>query len=515
MLCVFGFAASAFAMHADIPSETTAAIAQGNTQITLSGEIRVRYDWRHIGFFSSGSQPEITFMNERVRLGVDAKLTPNTEGFIELTSETDSAQADRDNLVGGSSGAAGATGYQPTGAAAFFASSTGGNELKGDISIRNMWILYHGTGLLGVESGLKIGHMPMSLGSGLFFDHTYYGDDGLILYTMPTKEFEIFGVVDVSTEGTLTSGASASSSGSSPLSLSDKSTAYVLGASYIPSKTTAVSGDVTYFNVQNIGETSTPVTTSAPSTGGTYPNIHLWNFGLRGNTDVSGVRLKLDGELQAGNISKTGSSDVTFSGFLVQGGAGYTLDPVKLDLEAGYGSGNNGSSTTKFKTFFTSEGPESTFGDPYRYSNGVQGPYVYNYRTVNAAGITYGGLQNTWYLRFGGNTDLTKDLNLDLAFFYLQAVDAITTKNVTGGNDGYDAYAFTAANVAAAGYSPSHNIGTELDGKLTYQIDKGLKTWVEGGYLWAGDFWKAYAPVAIGKNPTDCYTARTGIQLNF
>ena len=43
-----------------------------------------------------------------------------------------------------------------------------------------MWILYKGTGLLGVESGIKVGHMPMSLGSGLFFDHTYYGDDGMI-----------------------------------------------------------------------------------------------------------------------------------------------------------------------------------------------------------------------------------------------------------------------------------------------------------------------------------------------
>src|SRR5208337_3397536 len=128
MLRVFGFAASAFAMHADIPSETTAAIAQGDTQITLSGQIRVRYDWRHVGFYSSDSQPEQVFMNERIRLGVLAKVSPNTTGFIELTSETDTVQADEDNLIGGSSGAAaGSIGFSPSHSAG---SGGVGNELK-------------------------------------------------------------------------------------------------------------------------------------------------------------------------------------------------------------------------------------------------------------------------------------------------------------------------------------------------------------------------------------------------
>ena len=71
------------------PSETTAAIAQGDTQITLSGEIRARYDWQHTGFNSNDNQSEQAYMDERIRLGVVAKLSPNTTGFIELTSEAD------------------------------------------------------------------------------------------------------------------------------------------------------------------------------------------------------------------------------------------------------------------------------------------------------------------------------------------------------------------------------------------------------------------------------------------
>ena len=525
MLCVFGFAASAFAMHADIPSETTAAIAEGSTQITISGQIRVQYEWDHVGFNTGGTQPENAFFAERVRLGVDAKLTPNTEGFIQLSSEGDLSNSNPDYVIGGA--AFGPINGYSTGYGAdqsYGRNGVIGNELKGGVSIRNMWILYHGTGLLGEESGIKIGHMPMSLGSGLFFDHTYFGDDGAVLYTMPTKELEIAAVINVASESFLglTPGVAAwnINGSNSPMSLSDKATGYVLLANYKPSKTTGISADITYFDVQNIGETAQNVTIAGNS------DDHLWNFGLRGHTEVGGLRLKIDGEIQTGTI---GAGTLTYlanptnpvyattkedyEGFAVQAGAGYTIDPVKLDLEFGYGSGDNGKDPSKDKTFTTAEGPESTFADPYRYSGiegetEIQGPYAYNYRTVNGAGNQFGGLANTWYLRLGGNTDLTKDVNLDLAVFYLQAPEAITTSNA-------GLYGFSTSNVAAKGYTASHDIGTELDGRLTYKIDKGLITWVEGGYLWAGDFWKAMGTVAPGSSPSDVYTARAGIQLSF
>ena len=42
VLFVLSFAASAFAIHAEIPAETQAVVAKSATQITLGGEIRVR-----------------------------------------------------------------------------------------------------------------------------------------------------------------------------------------------------------------------------------------------------------------------------------------------------------------------------------------------------------------------------------------------------------------------------------------------------------------------------------------
>ena len=41
-ILVLGFAASAFAIHAEIPSETQSVVAKGSTQITLGGELRAR-----------------------------------------------------------------------------------------------------------------------------------------------------------------------------------------------------------------------------------------------------------------------------------------------------------------------------------------------------------------------------------------------------------------------------------------------------------------------------------------
>ena len=45
---VLGLAATAFAIHAEIPAETQAVVSAANIQITLGGEIRTRGWWRSI-----------------------------------------------------------------------------------------------------------------------------------------------------------------------------------------------------------------------------------------------------------------------------------------------------------------------------------------------------------------------------------------------------------------------------------------------------------------------------------
>ena len=50
--------------------------------------------------------------------------------------------------------------------------------------------------------------------------------------------------------------------------------------------------------------------------------------------------------------------------------------------------------------------------------------------------------------------------------------------------------------VTGGATTSSRYIGTEIDATLTYQIDKGLKYFVEAGYLFAGNFWKGPADMA-------------------
>src|SRR5512139_2178685 len=76
---VLSFAASAFAIHAEIPSETQAVVAKGATQITIDGEIRSRgwYQKNIAGNNSTQGLPHDTtseaWYDQRIRLSVDAK----------------------------------------------------------------------------------------------------------------------------------------------------------------------------------------------------------------------------------------------------------------------------------------------------------------------------------------------------------------------------------------------------------------------------------------------------------
>ena len=127
--------------------------------------------------------------------------------------------------------------------------------------------------------------------------------------------------------------------------------------------------------------------------------------------------------------------------------------------------------------------------------------FVYEYLTQNAAGNQYGGLQNTWYLRAGAKADIVKNLDGAINLYYLRAVHETALGALSGDSQ-----------------FKSKAIGTEVDVNLNYQIDRNLKYFVEGGYLFAGNFWKNVTPVdASGnaKSPDDAWGIRHGLQLSF
>ena len=449
---VLGFAASAFAIHAEIPAESQAVIAKGSTQITIGGDIRVRGEFQqNTGDFNDDKVDHKTFFDQRIRLDVGVKLSPNTQGFIQIEGGGDPSAS----VIGGSS-------VWVWGNPAPNQINTGvyheGENKRGDLRILQAWILHTGSGLFGIPAGVKVGHMPLSLGNALFFDHTLFGDDAVVVFADPTKELHI-GVLTVK----LREGSTI---------LNDDSTAYV-GLFNYRTKEFGISGDATYVDDQNkFGGSTTGV------------DAHLWNFGLRGDVNIGGLKVKVDGEVQTGKVSDTGGSDVKFRGYAFLAGLYYTLNPVKLTLEYGYGSGP-GDDPTKFKMFVTA------LSQTY-YSTNVN-TYLYNYRTITAAGSQFTGIANTQYLKLNADATLAKDLRLELEADWLRAAknNVVTIGGVQTNGD-------------------SKSIGVELDARVTYNVDRNLKYWVEGGYLFAGNFWKVGS-----KDPDNVYAIRHGIQLSF
>lgn len=463
---VLGFAASAFAIHAEIPAETQATVAKGTTQITLGGELRFRGEMTgNKSDFNSDKADNQAYYDSRVRLYVDAVVTPNVEGFIQVEAGNGIEGKSSDLWLWGNTNG---TAFNTTGNKNASGLYNEGDSKRGALNILEAWIVYKGSGLLGIPAGLKIGHMPLALGNKLFFDHTKFGDDAIVLFADPTKELHV-GVLTIKfREGNY-------QANQSPLGENDDANAYVALFNY-RTKEFGLSGDVTHVDDQ------TGAGAGVNGLAGNPKNpVHFWNFGLRGDANVSGLGIMGDVEVQAGKVENL---DVKFRGWAAMAGLNYKLDPVKLSLEWAYGSGDD-KADDKVSAFVTSV----SYAQHYTY--------VYDYRTVNACNqSSAGGLCNTWYIKAGAEANLAKDLSGLVNVYFLQAAKKEFGVAGLGGNS-----------------TASKNIGTEVDAKLTYKIDRNLSYWVEGGYLFAGKFWQDVP--ATGGQHDNAYAVRHGIALSF
>lgn len=448
LVLLLGVAALSYAAPAEIPSDTTAVIAKGKTQITLGGDLRFRgFYGKNLRVREDDTYPDNQANYDyRVRLSLEAKVSPNTTGFVEL----ESGDFDADNVTWGS---------QNGGARGFYDL---GNTKESNVTIRQAWIQYQGTGLLGVPAGIKVGRQLVKLGYGLFYDHTYFGDDAILVFVQPMKELTLAAFTIKWSEG--------------KRNLNDDSTGYGILAAYA-GKGFGLSADIAYVDHQNI---------SGLGNG----DIHLWNFGLRGNVDDiagTGLNFKADVEFQTGKI-KDLSPEIKLKGWAAMAGLDYKFKtvPLSLTLEYAIGSGDKNSTNDKLENFITALGQEQHY------------TFVYEYFTPAAcSGLFYGnnrtGICNTQYVKFGGAYDITKDLKAELYGYWLRAhrAVAIIDKSLTA--------------------TPDKDLGWEVDAKVTYKIDKGLTYWIEGGYFWPGDAYK----LSSGKDADDAWAVRHGIQLRF
>ncbi len=419
------------------------------TDVTLSGSMRVRGDFRSNTDLQDTIGGSKSAYDQQVRLKVTAKVDPKVKGVIEL----EAADYDSDTYTWGSA-SLGAGVYQK------------GNAKINDISIRQAYIsVKEAFGL----ADLKIGHQLLKFGNGIFFDHSKFGDDAIVL----TKELQKGTDISLVAAKLVENGTSANDD-------------VDLYAVVVKTKVgnVNVSGDVSRINDQDY---TTGLGFGALGTEG----LHFWNLGLRGDTKVAGVGLKADVELQTGKARKaaTGEADLKIKGHAILLGASYKISDVKVGIDAARGSGDKIGTANKYEGFIVMHGSGAV---AFLYDDKVT-----TAGTTLAGGVntTKTGLNNTQYLKFYASTKATPKVSVSGAIFILKGVKKLSTTY------------------------KSKNIGTEIDAKVKYKLAKNVTYYVEGGYLIAGNMYKGNKvtdpDTSLGVGPDDAYGVRHGIVLKF
>ncbi|MDA8387468.1 MAG: alginate export family protein, partial [Nitrospiraceae bacterium] len=440
---LLGFAAAAFAIQADIPAATNPVVTAGSTNIRLSGDLRVR-GW-YLGNIDSTTsyQPKNSassaYYDERVRLKLDVTSGPVT-GRVSMESASDLA------------------GDNPR-SQSYKWGTEGINARPTDIQLLEAWINYAGSGLMGVPSGVKVGHMPLALGpAAIFFDNSKYGDDAIVLYTSPTPNTHLTFLTFKPFENSL--------------SVNDDD----------------LDGYVAVFNGefanQALGVSYTYLGQSEKAAGdGLLGNLSLQDLGLFGKGNISGVDYTAQADFQFGKdggFNPVATSSVDAEGYGLWIGLGYKLNPVYIRGLFAYGSGNNGD-TGKDKQFITFVNPHQQY-----YT------LVYAYNMAGATGADphgngiNGGISDTTVFNVGVDYSPLAKLKLSLDGYVLRASEANA--------------AVLSSQFGTTVTTTSKDIGTEVDLRGSYNITKNLVYYAGLGVLSEGDFYKDVLPTTATTN---------------
>ncbi len=433
-----------------LPSET-AAVASDETKIKISGEIRFRHRYEHDAKY----QLEDSKLDEAGIATTGSETNDHRSWFdtrvrLQLEAQVSEFVKGVVELQTGTNN----TENLVWGNNGNNGEATGlykeGNFATGEFWIRQAWVGYDRYGY-----GLKVGHQLVKLGGGQYLDHSKFGDDAILIYAQPTK-YALFGFLY-------------SRFTENDQFRSDNTNFYVGLASYKGSNY-SVSGDISYLDDQE------PLNTA-------YENQHIWNIGVQGDVKLNPVTFRGDFEAQQGEVDlitprADGDEDMDIDAYAGLLGIDWQVGPSKITVEGAIGTGDDDANDDDLETYIT-----SLSTDPH-YT------YVYEYRLKTAAGVTNSGLSNTGYVKFGAETDLMpKILKGQLNLFWLRAVEEVALNN---------------------GSDVSHELGWEIDGKLTYNFAKNLNYFIEGGFMFVGD---AYEYPVAGKD--DAYYVANGIMLKF
>ncbi|MFA4919043.1 MAG: alginate export family protein [Thermodesulfovibrionales bacterium] len=426
-----------------ILSFAVTAFAEDKTEITIGGKILVRgWYWDNVSGISGLNVLPVdghsgTVYSTNVNIIVDAKVADNVRGMVELETSKDSG---------------------PNSGLFYWGDLARGYDSKPNagILVRSAWIQYTGGGL-GLPAGIKIGHMPISLGEKQFLNNERFGDDAILVWIDPTKELHFAAGTVKLNEGAI-------------FEHSDDLNGYVLIATFMLNKDNTLGANWVWAHSDG----------NCPSLGSgvNVDSLNFNNVGLHANGKVAGLSYAAEADWQFGKAKGLdGEPDLKAKGWAIMAKLGYQLDPVALRASFAMGSGDNDDNDEDCKEFQTLQGP--AYGATARlvhytqiYERTVRTAAAKAVLTTTSAGNTTNtGIANTTYYNLGADVTPMKELSISLDGFLLRATD-------------------TGAWEDRLGTSVSKKIGWEVDSKISYKLAKNLTYFIEAGIFKPGDFYE-------------------------
>lgn len=485
-MLVLGLAAQALAVHDTAPAETP-TVAKGTSKITLDGSVRER------GYYNKSTNttdqsPGATGYDGRVQLGVNAKVSDQATGYVQLESNTGNSDS-----YGWGAPLAGTGSLMD-----------GGNKGTGtSMNILQAWVNYKPG-----PWGVKAGHMPLALGNKIFFDHTGSGDDALVFYVDPNAATHV-GALTIKFDEQTNGDNSNDLDGYVALVTHKLNDNVNLGANWTylrggDTNSTAVAGSAgTAAVAAVVGAAGTPGTAAVaavpatPWTNELMQGLSMSNIGLTADGKFGAISYMADAEFQFGDLWDNGTTTVDASGWAAKVGADYDFGVGKVGLLVGYGSGDdNGADNDadQFVNFLTDTTYDVIIPG---YLSAVPGA-----QWTNAAGKN-SGLSNLTLIQLKGSTKTVcpltgKDLSLLATLSHMKLSEDTKT------------YA-DAAKTARAG---EDSVGNEIDLIATWSLTPGLNYKVEAAYLFVGDVYQT-AATGTGADPDDLMFLRHSLDLKF
>jgi hypothetical protein len=447
-----------------ILSFAVTAFAEDKTEITIGGKILIRgwYFDNVTGISGNNVLPvddhAATMYSTNVDITLDAKVADNIRGFIDLETSKDSG---------------------PNSGLFYWGDVSRGYDSKPNagILVRSAWIQYTGAGL-GLPAGIKIGHMPITLGEKQFLNNERFGDDAILVWIDPTKELHIAAGTVKLNEGDL-------------FESSDDLNGYVLLATYMLNKDNTLGANWVWAHSDG----------NCPS-GGSGVNVDDLNFNnasIHANGKVMGFSYAAEADWQFGEAKGLdGEPDTKAKGWAIFAKVGYQLDPVNLRASFAMGSGDDDAEDEDCEEFQTLQGPD--YGATARLVHYTQ-IYERTVRTAAESAIlttkvggntTNTGIANTTYYNLGADVSPMKELSISLDGYLLNATE-------------------TGAWEDRVGNSVDDEIGWEIDSRISYKLSKNLTYYIEAGVFKPGDFYKD----AFGADDETVTQAVHGLSLSF